>query len=111
MWMFTKSGFFSAVKHLDRPGCVLVRARFKGDLERFCAAHGLAAKVEETPEADYRFRATIEQAAFADAVKAEAEGIDYPNFKSAAHDGTARDAAYMGCWSATRRGQEQEARG
>ena len=86
-----------------------MRARFKGDLERFFKAHGIDAVVEETPDADYRFRATVPQTAFADAVKAEAEAVDYPNFKSAVHDGSARDAAYMGCWSATRRGQELEA--
>ena len=106
MWIFTKGGFLSAVRHTGKPGKLLVRARFAGDLERFCEAHGIDAEVAETPEHDYRFRAEIPCEAFAEAIKAEALAIDYPNFKSAVHDGTERDAAYMGCWSAMRRGQE-----
>ena len=35
----------------------------------------------------------------------EAAAIDYPNFKAAAHDGTSRDAAYLGAWCALRAGQ------
>ena len=106
MWIFTKSGFFSAVQHDGKPDIFLVRARFAGDLERFCRAHGIKAAVRETLDADYRFRAEIPREAFAEAVKVEALAIDYPNFKVAVHDGTERDAAYMGCWSAMRRGQE-----
>lgn len=106
MWVFTKSGFFSAVRHMGKPGKLLVRARFAGDLERFIKAHGINAEVAETPEHDYRFRAEIDQGEFAEALAEEARAIDYPNFKSAVHDGTERDAAYMGCWSAMRRGQE-----
>lgn len=106
MWVYTKNGFFSAVAHRDRPGYMLVRARFAGDLERLCAAHGVEAEVRETPKADYRFRAEVPVAEWARMVAEEAEAVDYHNFKAAAHDGTARDEAYMGCWSAMRRGQE-----
>jgi hypothetical protein len=35
MWVISKYGFASAVAHTDKPGCVLVRARDKGDLEEF----------------------------------------------------------------------------
>ena len=109
MWVFTKSGFFSAVRHTEKPDVLLVRARFEGDLERFCRTHGLHGikkTIRETPDADYRFRAEIPCEAFAEALRAEALTIDYPNFKSAVHDGTERDAAYMDCWSAMRRGQD-----
>lgn len=30
MWLFCKSGFFSAVAHLGKPGAILLRARFRG---------------------------------------------------------------------------------
>ncbi len=106
MWIFTKNGFFSAVEHLGRPGFLLVRARFQGDLERLCAAHGVEPDVRETPDADYRFRMDFARDAWAAIVRDEAAAIDYPNFKAAVHDGTPRDAAYMGCWGALRRGQE-----
>lgn len=106
MWVFTKSGFFSAVQHTEKPDVLLVRARFPGDLRRFCLAHGIKAEVCETPYADYRFRAEIPREVFAEALKAEALAIDYPNFKAAVHDGTERDEAYMSCWSALRWGQD-----
>ena len=63
MWLFCKSGFFSAVRHWDDPGTIHLRARFRGDLERLCAAHGLDARaIAETPEGDYRFRMDLPRA-------------------------------------------------
>ena len=106
MWLFCKSGFFSAVAHLDKPGTILLRARFRGDLERLCAAHDLdTATIAETPEADYRFRMELPKADWARVAAEEAAAIDYPNFTAATHDGTARDAAYLGAWCALRAGQ------
>lgn len=108
MWLFCKSGFFSAVRHWDDPDTIHLRARFRGDLERLCAVHGLdPATIAETPEADYRFRMELPQADWARVAAAEAAAIDYPNFKAATHDGTARDAAYLGAWAALRAGQDR----
>lgn len=108
MWLFCKSGFFSAVAHRDNPGTIHLRARFRGDLERLCAAHGLdPAAIAETPAADYRFRMDLPQADWARVAAAEAAAIDYPNFKAATHDGTSRDAAYLGAWCALRAGQDR----
>lgn len=107
MWLFCKSGFFSAVEHWEKPGTIHLRARFEGDLERLCAAHGLdPAAIQVTPHGDYRFRMDLPKADWARVAAEEAAGVDYPNFKAAAHDGTARDAAYLGAWAALRRGQE-----
>lgn len=107
MWLFCKSGFFSAVVHWGKPGVIHLRARFRGDLERLCAAHGLeAAGIQETPAGDYRFRMDLPKEAWARVAAEEAAAIDYPNFKAAVHDGTARDGAYLGAWAALRRGQE-----
>ncbi len=111
MWLFCKSGFFSAVEHFERPGVVHVRARFKGDLERLCKAHGVPSKVSVTPGNDYRFRMDFERGAWARIVSEEAEAIDYTNFKSAVHDGTARDEAYLSAWYAMRGGQQSASRG
>ena len=44
MWVFTKTGFFSAVQNNQDSSLIHVRARFKGDLEKLCKfevrAHG-----------------------------------------------------------------------
>ncbi len=109
MWLFCRSGFFSAVRHFADPDTIHVRARFDGDLERLCGAHGVEPKVSVTPGNDYRYRMDFDRATWARIVAEEAEAIDYENFKAAVHDGTVRDAAYMGAWGAMRRGQERMA--
>ena len=98
MWLFCKSGYFSAVKHNAKPNTILLRARVKGDLERLAEAHQIDMRVEHTPAADYAFRAELPVAEWTRAVMEESDAIDYGNFKNAVHDGTARDDAYMEVW-------------
>lgn len=104
MWIFCKYGFFSAVQHIDKPDTLLIRARFKGDLERlrkqFEPCYREDCKIRETPDADYRYRMECPKYAFSDFLEKLADDIDYPNFKDAVHDGTVRDTAYMNCWRA-----------
>ena len=98
MWLFCKSGYFSAVKHNAKPNTSLRRARVEGDLERLAGAHQIDMRVEHTLEADYAFRAELSAAEWTRAVMEESDAIDYGNFKNAVHDGTARDDAYMEVW-------------
>ena len=107
MWLFCKSGFFSAVEHEDDASVIHVRARFKGDLERLCKAHNVAPKVMVTVSNDYRYRMNFIRTDWERIVSEEARAIDYTNFKNAVHDGTARDEAYLGAWVAMREGQEE----
>ena len=102
MWIFCKYGFFSAVQHIDKPKTLLVRARFKGDLERLYKAmdHSKCGPIQKTPDADYLYRMECPKKDFAEVVWRTAGEIDYPNFKDAMHDGTVRDQAYMNCWRA-----------
>ena len=108
MWLFCKSGFFSAVAHETKPDTIHLRARFKGDLERLFKANGIKSKVAYTPQNDYAYRANVSKAQWAAIVAKEAEGIDYTNFKNKVHDGTARDGAYMDAWLAMRQGQTRQ---
>jgi len=105
MWLFCKSGYFSAVQHFERPEVIHVRARFSGDLERLCERHGLEPHVTETPHNDYRYRMDFPRETWAKIVMEESLSIDYTNFKNAVHDGTLRDMAYMNCWAAMSRAQ------
>lgn len=105
MWLFCKQGFFSAVQHMDKQGFIHVRARFKGDLERLFKAHSVRAKVTETADGDYRFRADVPTIVWRQILSAEVWNIDYTNFKYAAHDGTARDDAYFEVWNAMKTAQ------
>ena len=118
MWIFSKHGFFSAVRHNERKDMILLRARVKGDLERLLDHHyavmqsngyltppnGKSVKdaipdIETTPDADYRFRCEIPHDLFCVLLMQEASEITYGNFKEAAHDGTPRDDAYCEVWS------------
>ena len=99
MWLFCKHGFFSAVRHNFKPDTILLRARVGGDLERLAAAHKVALDIKVTPDADYAYRTELPLKTWAAIARREAADIDYGNFKSAVHDGTARDDAYMYVWT------------
>lgn len=77
MWIFTSNAFVSIVEHRDDPAKLIIRGRFKGDVDRF-----LGAPIEiETPDADYRFRATAKRADVEAAIQRAAQAINYDNFK------------------------------
>lgn len=103
MWLFCKSGFFSAVQHSKLDGMMHVRARFEGDLERIAKKYRIALDVIHTPSNDYPYRADISRTDWIKVVKGETIDIHYENFKNEVHDGTSRDQAYMAVWSAMRR--------
>lgn len=102
MWLFCKHGFFSAIEHFDHKDVIHVRARFKGDLERLCAAFQIEPKVSRTPENDYPYRMDFTREQWTKIVATVANEIDYHNFKKSVHDGSKRDRAYMDVWAALR---------
>lgn len=109
MWVYLTDALLSIVAHRDRPGHLLVRARFAGDIERIFPS----AEVTETPDADYRFRATIPRADVAKAVADAAMAINYPNFKATLRGGTTaereRAEAYHDAHYGARRSQSMAA--
>ena len=110
MWIFTNSAFVSAVRHRDQPGMLMIRARLRGDLERFFGASIDGAAITETPRADYRFRCVVTEQTFSAALLRAADAIDYPNFKSSiGHDDDFRHDSYMDVWSAMHRAQSKSA--
>lgn len=102
MWLFTRLGFFSVVANRDNPGYLLVRARMPGDLEALKSRHlPELGPIAETPERDYRFRASVGNKPFAAAVGRIAEDITYTNFKNEVKhvQGDQRAAWYSDVWS------------
>ena len=77
MWIFTTSGFISAVKIDDH---IIVRARDKKSLEPL--AHFTHQSIKHTPLSDYPYRLTSNSKQFAQWTEAMASNIDYSNFKS-----------------------------
>lgn len=98
MWLFQNNSFLSIVAHRDKPGRFLVRARINGDIERAIPN----ASVEETPNADYRYRTEVGVFELVELLESAAKRIDYPNFKASVSD-PQRERAYHDVWGIMRR--------
>lgn len=83
MWIFTRFGFVSAVKHIDKENTLMVRAREPGVLEMLAERHGIKPDVHKTAAADYLYRMDFKQDQFAQIIGDEILDIQYPNFKNA----------------------------
>lgn len=77
MWVFTTSGFVSAV---FKDGAIQVRARDRKSLEPLVKQTG--ATITPTPLADYPYRIAITNEQFAAWVSQVALSVNYKNFKS-----------------------------
>ncbi len=95
MWLFTSLGFVSIVQNRDRKQNLLVRARDKLHLQALFPD----AVVDETPDADYRFRTTVSKKVVRKFVADQVSAIDYPNFKDTVVDPDYH-AACLRVWSA-----------
>ena len=81
MWIFTPTGFVSAVY---KEGAIQVRARDKQSLSSLEAKTG--SSVKHTPLADYPYRLSTSISDFANWAFEQALAIDYSNFKSEVAD-------------------------
>ncbi len=111
MWIFSKSGFVSVVKHRDKPGFVLVRGRTEADVTNFrdaCGGPRVGYPVAHTPEADYLYRVAMPAVIASNGVASLCLDIDYDNFKNAVHerDEPTRDRAMVRVWQAMHDYQE-----
>ena len=80
MWIFTETGFVSAVKNTEHEGKYSVRARDKESLAGLIESTG--AELIVTSHTDYPYRIIITPDEFVQWTSAQASSIDYPNFKS-----------------------------
>jgi len=77
MWVFTTSGFVSAVY---KDGALQVRARDSKSLE--ILSEETAAAIIATPLADYPYRIAITNEQFSKWLSQQVMSVDYKNFKS-----------------------------
>lgn len=114
MWVFNQDGFFSAVQDENDSGTLLVRARCRLDLERFCSAvEGVVeGDIIETKDSDYPCRVFVPREVFAQYLVDQTMDLDYPNFKNQLKDigePSHRLDAMMAIWGVMRRFQDKEA--
>jgi len=80
MWVFTETGFVSAVVHFDDPEMLMVRARDRVSLEGLAKVGG--AEVYDTLEGDYPHRVVVSKQAFQDWLLERVAEMSYHNYKS-----------------------------
>jgi hypothetical protein len=80
MWIFTKTGFVSAVRKKEHPEVLTVRAR---DRESLVELSTMAdSKIAKSPHADYPYRTFVKADVFASWLSEVVADLDYHNFKS-----------------------------
>ena len=99
MWVFCLDGFFSVVEDRNDAARVLVRGRYRNDIDTL--AHKLGTRPQSTPEADYPWRVSVSKREWAAYLAETAAAIDYDNFKNAVAErqGRARHDVYLDLWS------------
>ena len=80
MWLFTETGFVSAVTHRDDSSLMMVRARDKKSLEPLAAWGGV--RIENTPTADYPWRVVVPKTILKEWMNNAIDDAEYDNFKS-----------------------------
>ena len=80
MWIFTDTGFVSAVADSANEEQLVVRARDRASLEPLAAIDG--DQILVGVGTDYRYRVLCSRETFTYWVAEQATTIDYPNFKS-----------------------------
>lgn len=83
MWVFTETGFVSAVCDQHDRRQIQVRARDKESMDFVCMVTG--AKMIRTPDADYPYRVVIDREDFIIFLTKSAQYMDYTNFKNQVH--------------------------
>lgn len=94
MWLCLSDAFLSIIQPTSDSDTLRVRARREGDIEKVFPN----AKVDRTPGRDYLFRAHVSRQEVADALAAQANQINYSNFKDSVGDHALHDA-FSGFWS------------
>jgi len=110
MWIFTETGFVSAVRKNDNPDVITVRSRDRESLESLVSKAGV--DIAKSPYGDYPYRAFVKPEVFAAWVSEVAESLNYNNFKShVAHTRGYDDAHEIGrVWSVMVDTEDDDAR-
>ena len=80
MWVFTQTGFVSAVRKADAPSKITVRSRDKQSLE--VLAELSETEILETPFADYGYRVLVSDDIYKVWLSTTVDMLDYDNFKN-----------------------------
>ena len=110
MWIFTDTGFISAVRKTERPDVLTVRSRDRESLEALTSVTG--DEIVSSPQGDYPYRAFVDPSSFSQWVADTALNVDYNNFKSqvATTRGYSYTHALHEVWAAMLATEDRDAR-
>jgi hypothetical protein len=80
MWIFTETGFVSAVRKDDAPNKITARARDRRSLQELSELSG--AEIITTEHSDYRYRVVVSDDVFKSWFVTAVDMLDYDNFKN-----------------------------
>ena len=80
MWLFTETGFVSAVRHSENPDALIVRARDEESLRGLSEA--IQTQIMASPEHDYPFRVMVSKDLLAEWVLEQVSNLNYTNYKA-----------------------------
>lgn len=80
MWIFTETGFISAVRKPEQPGVVTVRSRDRKSLEALAAKAQV--EIRRSPRGDYPYRVFVGDGPFIEWFLDRGGELQYSNFKN-----------------------------
>jgi len=110
MWIFTETGFVSAVQHRDAPEYLVVRARDKQSLS--VLADLCDVEIKFTPNADYPYRVIVTKGDFTSWMNDNIDFLGYSNFKNQVAITRGKDYAHTlgSVWSTMHDVEDEQAR-
>jgi hypothetical protein len=110
MWVFTETGFVSAVCHFSEEGVVVVRSRDRESLDELSQRTDVP--IESSPYNDYPYRVHLGKEQFQTWLVDVVAKMDYTNFKNHVYDTRGSDFAHAlsGVWSVMRDVEDENAR-
>ena len=110
MWVFTETGFVSAVRASAGTDAIRVRSRDELSLEPFAEMFGL--DIQKSPHRDYPYRVELKSEQFSKFLVHSVETMDYTNFKSQVYATRGYDFAHTltGVWSIMHEVEDEAAR-
>ena len=93
MWLFTQRGFFSIVQHKGNPAVFVVKARVKGDIEKYWPE----AAIERNEFFDYLYRTNLPREQVEPVIAKIVSDINYDSFKGSLEDKN-RYSWYVRVW-------------
>jgi hypothetical protein len=110
MWIFTDTGFISAVRKPEYPGVVTVRSRDRESLEALAARAQV--EIKRSPHGDYPYRVFVGDGPFIEWFLDRGSDLNYSNFKNrvAQTRGKKFASALNQVWAAMLSVEDDEAR-